>query len=197
MSNTYTLKAELRTRVGKGSSRELRNRGLLPAVIYGNKQTPLAIAVPYKDVYYKIYGGGFRTTLVTIELDGKKIVVLPKDYQLEPVKDTPLHVDFLRVTADTIVNLELPLHFLNSDDAAGVKRGGVLNIVSHTLLCSVQADNIPEAIEIDLADMEIGHTLHAADITLPKGVNLVANEEQTIATITGSAESIEETTETE
>src|SRR5262245_24706573 len=97
MSETYELKAEAREQVGKGSARAVRRDGKVPAVIYGDKQPPLAIALSYKDVYYKIHGGGFLTTVATIDVGGKKVQVLPKDYQLDPVSDKPVHVDFLRI----------------------------------------------------------------------------------------------------
>lgn len=109
MSTSYELKAEARDRVGKGSARAIRREGKIPAVIYGDKQPPLAIAVSYKDIFYKIHGGGFRTTVATIDVDGKKIRVLPKDYQLDPIRDFPLHVDFLRVSAKTEVNVNIPV----------------------------------------------------------------------------------------
>ena len=96
---TYELKAELRERVGKGSSRELRRNGRIPAVIYGDKQAPLSISLPVKEVTLKIHAGGFMTTVATIDVDGQKISVLPKDYQLDPVRDFTMHVDFLRVSA--------------------------------------------------------------------------------------------------
>ncbi len=98
MSETYELKAETRDRVGKGSSRELRRNGLIPAVIYGDKQPPLSIALSTKDVTMKIHAGGFMTTVATIDVNGEKIRVLPKDYQLDPVRDFTMHVDFLRVS---------------------------------------------------------------------------------------------------
>ncbi|WP_375704590.1 50S ribosomal protein L25/general stress protein Ctc, partial [Bartonella sp. AD328YNZD] len=151
MSKSYTLKAEKRERVGKGSSRELRRNGLIPAVIYGEKQPPLAITVPYKEIFYKIHAGGFRTTIATIILDKQKIMVLPKDYQLDPVRDFPLHVDFLRISAKSVVEVNIPVHFLNEDTAPGLKKGGVLNIVRHEIECTAPASAIPEAIEIDLS----------------------------------------------
>ncbi|WP_370931294.1 50S ribosomal protein L25/general stress protein Ctc [Bartonella sp. DGB1] len=172
MSQMNTLKAELRTRAGKGSSRQLRKQGLIPAVIYGDKKAPIAIAVAYKDIYYKIYGGGFKTTVFNIELDKKKIAVLPKDYQLDPVKDQPLHVDFLRITSASVVEVEVPINYLNSDSVAGVKLGGHLNIISHTITCSVNANAIPESIKVDVANMNIGDTLHVSDIQLPEGVTI-------------------------
>ncbi|RUZ21505.1 50S ribosomal protein L25/general stress protein Ctc, partial [Mesorhizobium sp. M7A.F.Ca.US.007.01.2.1] len=125
--DTYELKAEAREQVGKGSARAVRRNGKVPAVIYGDKQPPLAIALTYKDIYYKIHGGGFLTTIATIDVDGKKIQVLPKDFQLDPVKDFPVHVDFLRIGKDTEVNVDVPVHFINEDKSPGIKRGGVLN----------------------------------------------------------------------
>ena len=129
--DTYELKAEARERVGKGSAREVRRNGKVPAVIYGDKQPPLAIALGYKDVYYKIHGGGFLTTLATIDVGGQKIQVLPKEYQLDPVRDFPMHVDFLRIGKDTEVNVNVPVHFINEGKSPGIKRGGVLNIGLH------------------------------------------------------------------
>ena len=121
--DTYELKAELRERVGKGSSRELRRNGLIPAVIYGDKQEPIAISLPNKEVTLKIHAGGFMTTIGTIDVGGKKIRVLPKDYQLDPVRDFTMHVDFLRVSANTLVNVNVPVHFVNEEKAPGIKIG--------------------------------------------------------------------------
>lgn len=97
MSETKVLKAVKRERAGKGSSREIRSNGQIPAVIYGDKKPVITIAVDYKTVYYLIYGGGFKSTIFNIELDGEIIKVQPKDFQMNPVKDIPIHVDFIRV----------------------------------------------------------------------------------------------------
>lgn len=107
MSTSYELKAETRERVGKGSARAIRRDGKIPAVIYGDKQPPLAITLSYKDIFYKIHGGGFMTTVATIDVDGQKIRVLPKDYQLDAIRDFPLHVDFLRVSAKSEVTVNI------------------------------------------------------------------------------------------
>ena len=188
MSDTYVLKADLRSRVGKGSSRELRRNGQIPAVIYGDKQEPLAIAVSYKEVYYKIYGGGFKTTIATIEVDGKKIQVLPKDYQLDPVRDFPQHVDFLRVSAKSVVTVNVPVHFKNEDAAPGIKKGGVLNIVRHEVELIVPANAIPEALEFDLTGLEVGDSVHISAIKLPKNATTVIQDRDfTIATIAAPA----------
>ncbi|WP_144755736.1 MULTISPECIES: 50S ribosomal protein L25/general stress protein Ctc [Bartonella] len=188
MSKSYTLKAEKRERVGKGSSRELRRNGLIPAVIYGEKQPPLAITVPYKEIFYKIHAGGFRTTIATIVLDKQKIMVLPKDYQLDPVRDFPLHVDFLRISAKSVVEVNIPVHFLNEDTAPGLKKGGVLNIVRHEIECTAPANAIPEAIEIDLSSYSIGDSIHISAVQLPKDVTpIIQDRDFTIATIAAPA----------
>lgn len=198
MSESYTIVASSRDRVGKGASRALRREGLIPAVIYGNKEAPVAISVPYKDIYYKIYGGGFLTNIATIELDGKKIKVLPKSYQLDPVKDFPRHVDFLRISENSIVNVKLPIHFTNEESCPGIKRGGVLNIVQHELECSVLAGNIPEAIVINLSNYQIGDSIHLDEIKLPKGAEaLLQNKDVTIATISAPSGSEEDTSASE
>jgi large subunit ribosomal protein L25 len=182
----YELKAEAREQVGKGSARAVRRDGKVPAVIYGDKQPPLAIALSYKEVYYKIHGGGFLTTVATIDVGGKKIQVLPKDYQLDPVSDNPVHVDFLRVGKDTEVNVEVPVHFINEDKSPGIKRGGTLNIVRHEIEFHCPVNSIPEFIEVDLAGTDIGDSIHISAITLPAGVRpIIQDRDFTIATIAG------------
>jgi large subunit ribosomal protein L25 len=148
---SYELKAETRERVGKGSSRELRRNGLIPAVIYGDKQTPISIALSTKEVTQKIHAGGFMTTIATIDVGGEKIRVLPKDYQLDPVRDFTMHVDFLRVSKDSVVTVEIPVHFVNEEKSPGLKIGGVLNIVRHEVEMVVPADDIPEFLTADLS----------------------------------------------
>lgn len=187
MSSNAPLKAELRTRVGKGSSRELRRNGLIPAVIYGNKQAPISIAVSYKEIFQRIYGGGFKSTVTSIELNGETIAVLPKDYQLDPVRDFPRHVDFLRVTAQSVVEVDVPIHFLNSEKAPGVVKGGSLNIISHSIHLLAPANAIPEFIEVDVKDLDFGSTLHAEDIALPANVSLNPHfTETTIVSVSGA-----------
>jgi large subunit ribosomal protein L25 len=186
--DTYELKAEARERVGKGSAREIRRNGKIPAVIYGGKQPPLSIILPYKEIYYKIHGGGFMTTIATIDVDGKKHRVLPKDYQLDPVRDFPMHVDFLRVSKDTVVNVQVPVHFINEEKAPGIKRGGVLNVVRHEVELHCPADAIPDAITIDLTGRDIGDSIHISAVALPEGATpVISDRDFTIATIAGSS----------
>lgn len=192
MSEAYELKAEARERVGKGSSREIRRNGKVPAVIYGDKQAPISITLDYKTLYYKIHSGGFKTTIANILLDGKSIQVLPKDFQLDPVSDKPVHVDFLRVSAKSVVNVHVPIHFHNEDAAPGIKRGGVLNIVRHDVELHAPANAIPDAIDIDLTGLQIGDSIHISAVTLPKGVTpVIQDRDFTIATIVGHAAEVE------
>ena len=188
MSEAYELKAEARERVGKGSSREIRRNGKVPAVIYGDKQAPISITLDYKEIYYKIHGGGFMTTIATINVDGKKIQVLPKDYQLDPVRDFPMHVDFLRVGRNTVVTVEIPVHFLNEEKSPGIKRGGVLNIVRHQIEATCPATSIPDYIEVDLTGTDIGDSIHISAIKLPDDVTpTITDRDFTVATIAAPA----------
>ena len=197
MSDTYELKAEAREQVGKGSAREVRRNGKVPAVIYGDKQPPLAIALSYKDVYYKIHGGGFLTTVATIDVGGKKIQVLPKDFQLDPVRDFPMHVDFLRIGKDTEVNVNVPVRFINEEKSPGIKRGGVLNIVRHEVEFHCPANAIPDFITVDLTGTDIGDSIHISAVTLPKGVKpVISDRDFTIATVASSSAMKPEAAET-
>ena len=189
---TYELKAEARERVGKGSARELRRNGFIPAVIYGDKQPPVSIALSTNEVTKRIHAGGFMTTIATINVDGKKYQVLPKDYQLDPVRDFTMHVDFLRVSKDTAVTVEVPVHFIN-EEKSGIKIGGVLNVVRHTVEFNCPANAIPEFITVDLAGHKIGASLHISHVTLPKGVKpVITDRDFTIATIAAPAGGVEE-----
>ena len=193
---SYELKAEARERVGKGSSRELRRNGLIPAVIYGDKQAPISIALSTNEVTKRIHAGGFMTTVAIIDVDGKKIKVLPKDYQLDPVRDFTMHVDFLRVSGNTLVNVEVPVHFEN-EEKSDIKIGGVLNIVRHTVEFHCPANDIPEFITVDLAGLKIGDSVHISNVKLPKNITpVIADRDFTIATIVAPAAGVaEETTE--
>ncbi|MGF9691823.1 MULTISPECIES: 50S ribosomal protein L25/general stress protein Ctc [unclassified Rhizobium] len=185
--DTYELKAEARERVGKGSSRELRRNGFIPAVIYGDKQAPVSIVLSTNEVTKRIHAGGFLTTVATIVLNGEKISALPKDFQLDPVRDFTMHVDFLRVSADSQVTVEVPVHFIN-EEKSGVKVGGVLNIVRHTVEMNCPANDIPEAIVVDLDGFKIGDSVHISHVKLPKGATpVITDRDFTIATIAAPA----------
>ncbi|GLK79252.1 50S ribosomal protein L25/general stress protein Ctc [Methylopila turkensis] len=185
MSATKPLKAELREKAGKGAARALRREGKIPAVIYGDKKAPVSISLNGHELFKLLHAGGFKTTVFEIDTGRAKERAIPRDYQRDVVSDTLLHVDFFRVTASSVVDVEVPVHFLNEDEAPGIKRGGVLNVVAHTVEVKAGVDDIPSAIEVDLTGLEIGDIVHASAVKLPKGVEFSAEnlDELTIATI--------------
>ncbi|MCR6670013.1 50S ribosomal protein L25/general stress protein Ctc [Devosia ginsengisoli] len=184
MAATKVLNAQAREGVGKGAARELRRQGLVPAVIYGDKKPPVTIAIPYKDAHKQIYAGGFLSHIIELDVDGTKHSVIPRDYQLDPVKDFPIHVDFLRVGKGTKLNVQVHVHFINEEASPGLKRGGTLNIVRHTVEVSAPASDIPEEITVDLTGYDIGDSIHISAVTLAKGVTpVITDRDFTIATI--------------
>ncbi|UXN68542.1 50S ribosomal protein L25/general stress protein Ctc [Devosia neptuniae] len=184
MAETRVLKAQAREGVGKGAARELRRQGLVPAVIYGDKKPPVTISIAYKDAMKSIYAGGFLSHVLELDVDGTKHSVIPRDYQLDPVKDFALHVDFLRVGKGSKLNVQVHVNFINEEASPGLKRGGTLNIVHHTLDLTVDASNIPEEITVDLTGLDIGDTIHISNVKLPAGATDHSHEEDvTIATI--------------
>lgn len=193
MAHTYELKASARDRAGKGSARALRREGKIPAVIYGDKQPPLSISIDAKETSKRLHAGGFLTHVATIDVDGQQIRVIPRDYQLDVVRDTLVHVDFLRVSASSKLTVEVPVHFLNQEASPGLKRGGVLNIVRHEVELEVSPDAIPEYLEVDLTGAEIGDSIHISAVKLPEGARPVTRDRDfTVATIAGSAASTSE-----
>jgi large subunit ribosomal protein L25 len=184
MADATELKAQARDRVGKGAARALRREGLIPAVIYGDKQPPIGIAISYKDAMKRIYDGGFLSHVMTLDVDGEKYRVLPRDYQLDPVKDFALHVDFLRVSANTRIKVEVAVEFINDEESPGLKRGGVLNVVRHTVELHSPVDAIPDHLTVDLTGTNVGDSIHISSVQLPEGVSPVTKDRDfTIATI--------------
>lgn len=184
MADIAELKATARDRVGKGAARALRREGLIPAVIYGDKKSPLPIAISYKEAMQRIYGGGFKSHVITIDVNGEKHKVIPRDYQLDPVRDFAQHVDFLRVGKNSRLNVEVPVLFANQEESPGLKRGGVLNVVRHTVEVSCPADAIPENLVLDLSKAELGDSLHISAVDLPKGITpTITDRDFTIATV--------------
>ncbi|MEH3144125.1 MAG: 50S ribosomal protein L25/general stress protein Ctc [Methylobacterium frigidaeris] len=184
MSAVKPLEAVARDRVGKGAARAVRRQGRVPAVIYGAGQEPQAISLDANQTNHLIYNGGFLTTVFEIAVGGRKVRAIPRDYQLDPVKDSPLHVDFLRVTAGQTVEVEVPVHFANEDAAPGLKqKGGTLNVVLHTIALAVEPDAIPDAVTVDLTGKDIGDAIHVSDLRLPAGASTALDAEATVATL--------------
>ncbi len=178
------LKAELREKAGKGSSRALRREDKIPAVIYGDKKEPTLITLKQVDLFKELNKGGFMNTSYEIQV-GKDIeTVLPRDVQFHPVTDWPLHVDFLRLAKGSSLNIMIPIHFVGEEECPGIKSGGILNVVRHEVEFSCPANAIPEAIEIDISVLEMSDSIHISNITLPKGVTPVIDDRDfTIAMI--------------
>ena len=184
MSDTLNLPAETRERAGKGASRALRREGRVPAVVYGGKEEPLSIHVEEKLLVKQLGTGHFLNSIVEIEVGGKKLRTLPKDVAFHPVTDRPLHADFLRLSKDSTVHVNVPVLFTNEEASPGLKRGGVLNIVRHELELICEADKIPEDIQIDVTGFDIGESIHISVVTLPKGsTSAITDRDFTIATI--------------
>src|SRR4029077_11414236 len=162
--------ATARPQSGKGAARAERRAGKVPGVIYGNNQPPLTISVDDKELRQRILAGRFLTTLFDIDLEGKKHRVIPRDFHLDPVREFPVHVDFMRLGEGATIRVSVPLHVVGAETAPDVKRGGTVNIVTHTIDIECAVDNIPQYIEADVSSLEIGHSLHLDDATLPSGV---------------------------
>ena len=184
MAETTKVVAKKRDRAGKGGARSSRREGLIPAVIYGDKQAPVMIAVEPKSIEREMHKEGFFNHLIKIDVDGTSIDVLPRDLQTDPVTDKPLHLDFLRVGPESIISVQVPVHFKNEIASPGIKRGGVLNIVLHEITVRTKPSTIPEYFEVDLTGLEIGHSIHLSALNGPEGVRLVAREKDaTVASI--------------
>lgn len=184
MSDLLHLPAETRERAGKGASRALRREGRVPAVIYGGNEEPLAIHVEEKLLVKQLGTGHFFNSIVEVEVGGKTVRTLPKDVAFHPVNDRPLHADFLRLSANSTVHVEVPVIFVNEDASPGLKRGAVLNIVRHELELVCEADKIPDDIAIDVTGLDVGASIHISHVTLPAGVkSAITDRDFTIATI--------------
>jgi large subunit ribosomal protein L25 len=183
MSDTLTLPAERRERAGKGASRALRREGRTPAVIYGGKEEPTAIHLEEKELVKQLMTGHFMNSIVEIKLDGKTVRTLPKDVALHPVTDRPTHADFLRLTGDSMVDVSIPVVFINEEKSPGLKKGGVLNIVRHELDLVCAAEKIPTEIVIDVTGKDVGDAIHISEVTLPEGsTSAITDRDFTIAT---------------
>ncbi|MGD9739736.1 MAG: 50S ribosomal protein L25/general stress protein Ctc [Bauldia sp.] len=188
MAAPYELSASMREPRGKGGARSTRRDGKVPAVVYGGDEAPIAIALNYKDVDLKILAGGFLTTVVTLDVDGNKVRAIPREYQRDPVSDRPLHVDFMRIGEHSTLTVEIPMHFINEAASPGIKRGGVLNIVRHTVEVTCPADEIPNELVGDLTGLDIGDSLHISSVKLPEHVTpTIRDRDFTIATIAAPA----------
>ena len=184
MTTTQEMKATARPQVGKGAARATRRTGRVPGVIYGDKKPPLPISLDITEVNKRIYAGHFLTTVYDLDIDGEKHRVIPRAFQLDPVKDKPVHVDFQRLAAGAVVRVQVPVRFVNHEASPGLKRGGVLNVVRHELELVCESDKIPDEITIDVTGLEVGDAIHISSVTLPDGSeSFITDRDFTIATV--------------
>ena len=188
MAEAIELKAWTRGSSGKGGARSQRREGRIPGILYGDKQEPETISVDYRTIYQQIHTGHFQSTIYVLDIEGKKTRVIPRAVQVDPIRDFPIHVDFLRLGKDAHVTVEVPVRFLNEAASPGLKRGGVLNIVRHEIAVRCPADAIPDHFEVDLTGLEIGDSVHISALKLPEGVRpTITKRDFTVATIVGRA----------
>lgn len=189
MSEQSDIAASKRDRAGKGAARAVRREGLVPAVVYGESKEPTMISLDPRIIMKGLHQGYFYNTVFSINIeDGGKEQALARDVQFHPVSDEPLHVDFLRVGKRTRISVQVPIIFLNDEDAPGITEGGNLSVVRHEVEVTCRADIIPEQIDVDLTGMQIGDAVRISDITLPEGVEpTVADRDFMIASIIGAA----------
>lgn len=183
MATVKELKATARPQAGKGAARSERRAGRVPGVIYGDSKPPITISVNYADIRQKIYAGHFLTTIYEVDLEGQKHRVIPRDFQVDPVRDNPIHVDFMRLGVGAMIRVGIPVHVVNAEGSPGIKRGGTINIVTHTIDVRVNPEQIPAFIEVDVSELDINHSKHLSDIKLPEGVKVIARTDLTLVTI--------------
>jgi len=169
MAAIKQLAAVTRSGTGKGAARSVRREGRVPGVIYGGGEKAEPISVDYKELNKLVYAGHFLTSIFELDLEGRKERVLPRDYQLDVVTDKPVHVDFLRLRAGSRIRIGVPVHVVNREASPGIKKGGAVNLVLHSIELLAPADSIPEAITIDLAGLDFHDSVHVSAIKLPEG----------------------------
>ncbi|MGB0695014.1 MAG: 50S ribosomal protein L25/general stress protein Ctc [Rhodospirillaceae bacterium] len=184
MSDIGTLSVQRRESAGKGAARAIRREGLIPGVIYGGKQAPSLVAMDPRDLLTEMHKTGFSSRMFDLALESGTERTIVQAVQFHPVTDRPVHVDFLRVTASSILTVELPVNFINNTKSPGLKKGGVLNIVRHTVEVTGRADLLPESLEVDLTGWEVSESIHISAVKLPEGVApTITDRDFTVATI--------------
>jgi len=170
MADVITIEATPRERIGKGASRAARLAGFVPAVIYGDSKDPEAVQIPLNMVVRLLNRGGFMSHTYEMQVGKKTTTVLPRDLQLHPVTDTPMHIDFLRLGKGATFTMAIPVRVIGEEESPGLKRGGVINHTRHDIELNVPGDNIPEAIVVSVEHLDLGGAIKISDITLPEGV---------------------------
>jgi len=180
------LDVVVREGTGTGNARSARREGFVPGILYGGGEDPVAISVKHNEVLRAMNAGNLIQSMVELSHDGKKQKVLTKDVQFHPVSDLPVHIDFFRVTNDTIIDVVVPASFVGEDVSPGIKRGGILNVVRYNIEVKCPAGSIPDNLTVDISNMDIGDSIHISEVDLPEGVKQGLERDFTIATIVSS-----------
>jgi large subunit ribosomal protein L25 len=198
MAELQTLRAEARAETGKNAARRIRNNGFVPGVLYGGQDAPQPLSIKEGEFTKHYFSGKLLSTLFMLEVGGEKTRVIPRGVEIDPVSDRPIHIDFFRLAEGARIALQIPVQFRGQEESPGLKKGGVLNMVRHTVELYCPADNIPHAIEADLSEADIGDSLHISAFTLPEGVlPVIQDRDFTVATVAPPTTFVEETPETE
>lgn len=194
MTDQIIFNVDVRERTGKGGAREARREGLVPGVLYGGGQDPVAINLKKNEVVKAINTGQFLSSTATLIHKGEKQLVIPQDIQLHPVSDQPMHVDLYRVDEKQKIKVEVTVHFTGEGVSPGIKRGGSLNVVRHAVELLVPAGNIPDSLEADVSTLDIGDNIKISDISLPGDAEpTITDRDFTIATLVGRTAKAETT----
>jgi large subunit ribosomal protein L25 len=177
------ISATSRKAQGTGASRRLRKAGRVPGIVYGSSE-PVMIELDHNNLYHALRKEAFHASILTLDNEGKKEQVLLRDFHMHPFRQQVMHIDFERVMADKKIHMKVPLHFINADTAPGVKSGGVISHVLSELNIACLPANLPEFIEVDLAGLSLGHSIHVSDVKLPKGVEIAGHHHAADAVVT-------------
>jgi large subunit ribosomal protein L25 len=177
------ISATSRKAQGTGASRRLRKAGRVPGIVYGNSE-PVMIDLDHNNLYHALRKEAFHASILTLDNDGKKEQVLLRDFQMHPFRQQVMHIDFERVLANKKIHMRVPLHFTNADLAPGVKSGGVISHVLSELTIACLPADLPEYIEVNLAELSLGHSIHVADVKLPKGLEIAGHHHAADAVVT-------------
>ncbi len=173
MSISFTVKATRRDDLGKGASRRLRHAGQVPAVVYGGHAEPVSLTIIHKDLWHSLENEAFYSHIIDLEIDGKAEKVVLRDLQRHPYKSFVMHADFQRVSADELMHASVPLHFINEATSVGAKKGGMISHLATEVEITCLPADLPEFVEVDLAKLDLDHTMHLADLVAPKGVSFL------------------------
>ena len=192
--STVVLDVEVRENTGTGNARAARRENIVPGVLYGGGENPVAISLKKNEVLKALNTGNLLGSMIKISHKGEKQSAITKDVQFHPVSDIPVHVDFYRVKSDSIITMEVGINLVGEEESPGMKQGGSFNIVRHAIEVNCPAGSIPDHIDVDVTALDIGDSLHESELDLPKGVTLaITDRDPTVLTVLMSRSAVEET----